>query len=84
MIGEVVVPPPPPCMRGPHAYSHFLGKGGILGRSLGKISRQNPEKGVFFNNCQIVSNTRDRGVPVMRNKHSTPWFYGRGGGRGIQ
>ena len=34
------------------ARSHFLGKGGIFGRSLGKISRENQEKGVLFGNCQ--------------------------------
>ena len=47
----IKVPPPPSTlewMRGPHAYSHFLGKGGIMGRSLGKIFRRNPGKGVFL------------------------------------
>ena len=36
------------CIRGPHARSHFLGKGGYFGRSLGKISPNSQEKGVFF------------------------------------
>ena len=40
--------PPIECMWGPHAHSNFLGKGGIFGRTLGKISRENPEKGCFF------------------------------------
>ena len=43
---ESIYPPPPPRlerMRGPHAYSPFLGKGGIFGNSLWKISRESPE-----------------------------------------
>ena len=35
------------CIRGPHASFHFLGKGDIFGRSLGNISQENLEKGVF-------------------------------------
>ena len=46
-----VVPAPTRMHKGLHASSHFLGKGGgggVLGCSLGKISRESPEKWVFF------------------------------------
>ena len=69
-------------MRGPRAYSHFLGKGGILGRSLGKISRQNPEKGMFLITAKSYPIPEIGGVPVMRNKHRYPlvlWEWGRAG-----
>ena len=77
-------------MRGSHAYSHFIGKGGhFLAVFPG---RENLENGVFFvtsNGNQYprygsISFSRDRGVQVMGNEHTvgTPWFYGEGGGGG--
>ena len=68
-------PPPPPthtleCMRRPHAYSHFLGEGGIVWPySIGKI----PEK-VWKRALQMVTNTRDMRYILFRD--------GGGGGSG--
>ena len=54
--------PPLECIRGPHARSDILGKGFFffffLQYSLGKISRENQEKWMFW---PMVTNTRDRG-----------------------
>ena len=45
------ISPPPPhsnAWGGRMRIPIFSGKGVFFGRSLGKISRENPEKGVFF------------------------------------
>ena len=85
--------PPLECIRGTVIFffcslshiqcSHFLGnrKGYILGDvySLGKISRESPEKGVLYNNSLILEKMgvylspeigRFRGLQVMGNKHT--------------
>ena len=68
-FGTSCVPTPPPpleCTKGPHVYSHFLGKGGVLGR----LSREDfPEKtqkrgfyGVFF--TKLPEKWRKRGYDL--------------------
>ena len=52
---ETTAPPPSPtsleCIRGPHAYSHFIEKGGIFWGQFGEDFRRKPGKGCFCN-CQ--------------------------------
>ena len=57
-------------------------RGVFFYRSLGKISRENPEKGVFFKLPMVTTNTRDRGVPVMGNEHRYPLVLCEWGGGG--
>ena len=46
--GKTCPPPPRDTWGGHMRIPIFSGKGGTFDRSLGKISRENPEKGVFF------------------------------------
>ena len=78
---------------GPHSNAQgaacafpFSRERGYFGRSLGKISQENQENGVFFGLPTVINNRdggggyilgypfpcRDRGVQVMGNDHSYP------------
>ena len=56
----------------------FSGKGGwgIFCRSLGKISRENHEKGVHVIDLPTLTNTRDRGAGISLHGHPFPEIGG--------
>ena len=64
-------------------HSHFSGKGYYFGLSLEKNSREIPEEESVFLELPMVTNTRDRGVQLMGNKHRYPLGLWEGGGGGI-
>ena len=47
MDNKVLSPAPTRMHKGSHVCSHFLGKGVVIKRSVGKITRESPGKGVF-------------------------------------